>query len=66
MSLQRKLLSAALFVPGFVLVIYSAFGPGLGAGTSSGDRLGQIGFALMFFGIALALIFRSLSRRKAR
>jgi hypothetical protein len=57
-SLRSKLIASAIFIPGFVLVIFAAFGPGQGAGTPSGDRLDKIGFALMFIGIAITLILR--------
>jgi hypothetical protein len=62
-STEKKLFSGAFCLAGIVLVAYGAFGPGQGAGTASGDFLNKLGFALLFFAIALALIFRY---RKAR
>ena len=62
MSLRTKLLLSAIFLPGFLLVVYGAFGPGQGADTPSGDLLNKIGFALMI--IAIAITFTIRSRRK--
>ena len=59
MSTGKKLFSGAFCLAGMVLVAYGAFGPGQGAGTPSGDFLNKIGFALLFFAIALALVFRN-------
>jgi len=50
--------SGAICFIGFALVMYSVWGPGQGADTASGDRLGKIGFGLMFIAISMALIFR--------
>ena len=58
MNLQLKIASGILCLAGFIMVVYGAFGPGQGAGTPSGDLLDKIGFALMFFAIAIALITR--------
>ena len=58
MSVRSKLLSGAVCFIGFALVIFSVFGPGQGVDTVAGDRLGKIGFGLMFIAIAMALIVR--------
>jgi hypothetical protein len=61
-SARSKLFVSAIFLPGFVLVVFGAFGPGQGAGTPSGDLLDKVGFALMIIAIAITFILRS--RRK--
>ena len=64
MTVRTKLLLSAIFIPGFVLVIYGAWGPGQGSGTPSGDLLNKIGFAVMFIALAITLVVRLLGRRK--
>ena len=58
MSARWKIFASAICFLGFAMVVFGAFGPGQGADTLSGDRLGKIGFALMFIAIAIALVLR--------
>ena len=58
MTVRSKLLLGAVCFTGFALVMFSVFAPGQGVDTVAGDRLGKIGFGVMFIAISLTLIVR--------